>query len=135
MYSLEFQHGGHTHGQTDIRTCWAAFCPLPLWHLEEYSPMPEVSKQPLKGSIPDAKCLRNPVLNKNLINNTFEDFSLTDLNDGVKIPSREEIFGKVSELTAQYEEENDKFLRQMNENKVEWIPRNRMNIIMFTFFS
>ena len=97
--------------------------------------MPEVSKQPLKGSIPDAKCLRNPVLNKNLINNTFEDFSLTDLNDGVKIPSREEIFGKVSELTAQYEEENDKFLRQMNENKVEWIPRNRMNIIMFTFFS
>ena len=53
--------------------------------------------------------------------NSTKEFSLTDLNDGIQIPSREEIFGKVSELTAQYEEENEKFMKQMNDNKVKQI--------------
>jgi hypothetical protein len=51
--------------------------------------------------------------------NENEEFSLTDLNDGIQIPSREEIFGKVSELTPQYEEENEKFMKQLNDNKLK----------------
>ena len=48
----------------------------------------------------------------------FKEFSLSDLEDGVKIPSKEDVFGKVSELTARYEEENEKIIQQINNHKV-----------------
>ena len=36
----------------------------------------------------------------------------------MKLPTKEEIFGKINEITAQYQDENEKIIRQMNDHKV-----------------
>ena len=40
--------------------------------------------------------------------------------NSMKLPTKEEIFGKINEITAQYQDENEKIIRQMNDHKVGW---------------
>ena len=43
-----------------------------------------------------------------------DDFGLNSM----KMPTKEEIFGKINEITAQYQDDNEKIIRQMNDHKV-----------------
>ena len=36
----------------------------------------------------------------------------------IKVPTKEEIFGKINEITAQYQDENEKMIKQMSDHKV-----------------
>ena len=47
-----------------------------------------------------------------------EVYSATDLDDGIKLPSKEEIFGRVHEITAQYQDENEKIMQQIKDHQV-----------------
>ena len=47
-----------------------------------------------------------------------EVYSASDLDDGIKLPSKEEIFGRVHEITAQYQDENEKIMQQIKDHQV-----------------
>ena len=47
-----------------------------------------------------------------------EVYSANDLDDGIKLPSKEEIFGRVHEITAQYQDENEKIMQQIKDHQV-----------------
>ena len=36
----------------------------------------------------------------------------------IKVPTKEEIFGKINEITAQYQDENEKMIKQITDHKV-----------------
>lgn len=45
-----------------------------------------------------------------------------DLEEGVLIPSKEEIFGKVNEITTHYQDINEKMINQMKNKQVVITP-------------
>ena len=51
-----------------------------------------------------------------------EVYSASDLDDGIKLPSKEEIFGRVHEITAQYQDENEKIMQQIKDHQVSPTP-------------